>query len=159
MLFDESFWVAVSIIFFVALIFKSIKKSLGAFLASRAFLIENQLRQSIALKKEAEDLLEEHIKLHHNAKQEVEGLLKSAKKEVDHMKEVAEKKMLDAFEAKKVEMLSKIENNEHDFLNQLRLKAVNIAMSVSVATLYENNFEQLNNSIVHKTLNSIKKIV
>lgn len=157
MVFDESFWVAVSIVFFVALIFKSIKKSLGVLFANRVSTIENKLSYSLSLRKEAEDLLEEHKKLHQNAKTEVEELLKSAEKEVAHMKLVAEKKMSDVLAAKKTEMLSKIDNTEHEFLNNLRLKAVKMAMSVSVAALYENNFEQLNNSLMHKTVNSAKR--
>ena len=157
MLFDESFWVAFSIVFFIALVFRSIKKSLGAFFDSRVFAIEHKLGHSLSLKKEAEDLLEEHRRLHQNATKEVEELLKSAEKEVAHMKQVAEKKMLDVFSAKKVEILSKIENTEHEFLNKLRLKAIKIAMSVSVATLYENNFEKLNSSLIHSAINSVKK--
>ena len=157
MVFDESFWVAVSIVFFAVLVFKSIKKSLGVLFANRVSTIEDKLIYSLSLRKEAEDLLEEHEKLHQNAKKEVEELLKSAEKEVAHMKLVSEKKMLDVLAAKKTEMLSKIDNTEHEFLNNLRLKSVKMAMSVSVATLYENNFEQLNNSLIHNTINSINR--
>ena len=157
MLFDENFWVAFSIIFFIILVSKSIKNSLTASFNDRISSIKYKLDHSFSLKKEAEDLLDEHKKLHKNVTKEVEELLKSAEKEVAHMKLMSEKKMLEIFVTKKIEMLSKIENTEQEFLNKLRLKAIKIAISVSVAALYENDFERLNNSLICNAINSVNR--
>ncbi len=155
MLFNESFWVAISIILFMVIIFKYTKTPLDSFFIKRALSIQNKLNEALALKEEAEKLLQDQYLLYQNSTKEAEDLLALSQEEVTHMQKNAEKDLAAKLNFKKIAALEKIHTSEEKLLNKLRMEAMQLAIASSITLLHKHNFDQMNAKLIDTTIESI----
>ena len=154
MQFNESFWVAVATILFIVFIFKYIKGLLDSFFINRAKSIHNRLDEVVALKEEAEKLLQEQISLHKNAGQEAQKLLESATQEIVYLQQSTENNIKEKLALKKASVISRIHTNETKLLTKLRMRALQLAISSSIAVLDQKDFAQVSNKLLQDALES-----
>jgi F-type H+-transporting ATPase subunit b len=155
MMFDESFWVAIAIILFAALIFKSVRNYIKETLEKRSSLIENKISEALSLSEEAEKLLQEQNKLYENSTQEAEELLISAEAEVFYLKDSAEKRLEERLSLQTSIVTNRISNNERKLLTRLRLESVQLAIATSMAILNKTKSNKVSENLLKDSINTI----
>ncbi len=155
MVFDASFWLAISIVIFICLVFKYVKSFILTALLNRIQSIENKFKDIFSISEEAENLLKEYRVLHHSSKEKVKDIIASAELEIKQLKEEAEHEMLMKLSSRTEAILSKIHNNEVKLLSELRLEAVNLAVLIAVEALTSDEGSQQKNQYVKNSIDAI----
>ncbi|MEK6733809.1 MAG: hypothetical protein AABY27_01740 [Pseudomonadota bacterium] len=157
MSFDAEFWVAFSIIFFIALTFKPIKNSIIRILNDKTDSIRQKINEATNLKYEAESLLSEYQNRFRNATNEAKDILKSTEKEIAYMHERAKKELAKKIHYKRLVISTKIKNIESKYLNEYRMKAFSIAIFTTISLLKKKEFKKLNSQIILNSIESVAK--
>ena len=74
MYFDETAWVAIAFLIFIALVWKKASKAITEILDSRALLIENELKEAKSLKEEALEELRKSLQTQKNVSDEADKI-------------------------------------------------------------------------------------
>ena len=155
MLLDETFWVAVSIILILMLIFKYSKSTFKISLANRAINISNQIEKAQSLLAEAEKLLEEQKKLHIQYTLESAHILNSIDEKVIALKHKAEKDFDEKIKHRTAAIKERIINQQNILLNKLRIQAVQIAIKTTAIILQRQENHKVNDQILTDSLNEL----
>lgn len=155
MQFNESFWVALSIILFGIFISRYISKPLRELFVSRAEFISNKLKEAALLKQEANELLKESLESFNDASNVAENLLNLAEQEIICMKKAAERDLLDKLNAKKHSILNKIHANEAKFLTGIRMQAVQLSIESSLEALSKDDIEKVNSKLIKNSMKAV----
>jgi F-type H+-transporting ATPase subunit b len=153
--FDESFFVAFSIVIFFSLSFKYIKKPLSTMLTRKSLDIHNKILESKKLRDEAEDLLLEYKNLHINAVKEVDRLTKQLDKDIELMKQEAQKDLSQKLAIRKELTQEKITHLESYAIGSIRKKALRIALEAVVEIYQLEKFHNNNFANIITTLKTI----
>ncbi len=78
MYFDETAWVAIAFVIFIALVWRKGSKAITGILDSRSLLIENELKEAKSLKEEALEELRKSLQSQKNISNEAEQIIKDA---------------------------------------------------------------------------------
>lgn len=155
MVFNEGFWLAVSIIIFSFLVFKYVRSFVLSALADKILSIDGKFKEILAISEEADSLLKEYRLLHHSSKQKVKDILKSADLEINQLKEEAEQELLIKLKARTQNILNKTHSSEQKVLSELRLEAVNLAIAASVDMLSFGKAEQQQKQLIKNSIDAI----
>ncbi len=155
MILDEHFWVAVSIIIFIALVYKHLKKFLNTSLKARENAIHQKLSEAAALNKAAETLLQEHRLLHQVSEAEAKNILNSAITETAYLKENAEKDLAARIQEKSASMTDRIRYNEAKLLERLRLESLELAIRTTTAILQIHGSKEINSKLLDDSVVAI----
>lgn len=82
---DPTFWTAVAVVLFVALIAKPVGKMASKALDERADKIKAELDEAEKLRNEAQDLLAQYQRKQRDAASEAESIIQHAKEEAERM--------------------------------------------------------------------------
>ena len=155
MVLDASFWLAISIVIFICLVFKYVKSFILTALLNRIQSIESKFKDIFSISEEAENLLKEYRALHHSSKEKVKDIIASAELEIKHLKEEAEREILMKLSSRTEAIINKIHNNEVKLLSELRLEAVNLAVLIAVEVLASDEGNQQKNQYVKNSIDAI----
>jgi F-type H+-transporting ATPase subunit b len=129
-MFDEKFWLAVSFLLVVALVFKSLRAIILTGLDKRAQRIKQELEEVYSLREQAVKTLEEFKLKQKESECEVKKIVENAEKEVERMRSSAQKE-LEFYLSKKTSMvIDRIATNEDRVIRELREGAIENAVSV-----------------------------
>ncbi len=78
-MFDEKFWVGVSFLLFIALMWKPVGAFLGKALDSRSQKIKEELDRAVQLREQAQAILASYQRKHAEAVEEAEKIVEHAK--------------------------------------------------------------------------------
>lgn len=159
MVFNESFWLAVAIVIFVCLVFKYVKSFVLVSLLDRIKSIDDRFKEIFVVSEEASALLKEYRLLHRSSKKKVKDILDSAKLEINQLKEDAEQEALVKLSARNKNILNKIHNNEQKVLSELRLEAIQLAVSTSIDILSSGKASQSKKQLVENSIDAISSQV
>ena len=131
MQFDESAWVAVGFVLFIALVWKQAAKAIGGMLDARAEKISTELEEARQLHAEAKAELEKFKKLKAEAEQEAETILANAKAAAERIRETAAAKAADNIARREAQAKAKITAAENAVVTELRHKAADLALQAA----------------------------
>lgn len=131
MQFDESAWVAVGFVLFIALVWKKAGKAIGGMLDARAEKISTELEEARQLHAEAKAELEKFKKLKAEAEQEAETILANAKAAAERIRETAAAKAADNIARREAQAKAKITAAENAVVTELRHKAADLALQAA----------------------------
>ena len=154
-MFNESFWVAVAIVIFVALVFKRVKAAMDEFLDSRSASIKHRIEEVISLCNEAEKLLQEQRDLHEKSAEVIASSLVATEKEVKQIKDNATKELANKLTQKTSSVMNRIHGDEAKLLIKLRLKAVKLAISTSMIILNSHGSDKVNSNLLDESLDAM----
>lgn len=143
-MFNESFWLALSIVIFACLVFKQVKSFILDVLEKKILSIDNKFKEILAIGEESEALLKDYKALYKSSEKKTKEILSSAELEIEQLKVNARLEISSKLKARTENVLNKIHNNELKTLAEMRVAAVNLAISASVAILAsdkDNNFQ------------------
>ncbi len=131
-------WVSISIILFGFVLYKYARRPFFDMLDSRTDKIKNELEEAERLRIEAQELLAKYQRKHTDAVKEAEQIIADAQKQALEMKTVAEKELKQEMARKERLFSERIKRMEHDAVQQVRDKIIDISIKTSEELLQQN---------------------
>jgi F0F1-type ATP synthase membrane subunit b/b' len=154
-LFDETFWVAVSITLTLVLIVKYSKDPLTHMLNNRSALISNKIAEAMSLLGEAEKLFNEQKNLHKKYLKEAEDIHKSIEAGITLLKQQAEEDFAVKLSNKTFAIENRIVNQQHNLLYKLRLEAATLAIKTTTLILQKQENIEMNAKILDDAVHAV----
>ena len=142
MVFDATFWVAISfIIFFGVLIYLKVPLKINEILNKLIVDIKNELQESERLRKETKLFLDQSQAKLNTASDETKIIMKNAKKDADIMVQQVKDKFNKSAEIKKRLTEEKITQMKEKALKQIKITSIDIAVT-SVEKIIKNTIDK-----------------
>ena len=131
MYFDETAWVAVAFIIFIALVWKKASKAIISILDNRSLIIHNELNEAKSLKEEALEELRKSLQTQKQVSEEAENIIRDAKETARKIQEEAYSKSSDLIKRKEEQAKQKIIALETDAIKNIKKITGNVIIESS----------------------------
>lgn len=132
---DATFWVAVSFVVFVALVYKPLGGAITGALDDKIALIRGEVEEAQRLREEAQATLASYQRQQRDAGKEAEALMAQAKTAAEAHRKASAAALATVLERQEHLMIEKIERAEAAAVQQVRNQAVMLAMTATVKLL------------------------
>lgn len=133
---DATFWALVGLVIFLGLmVYVKVPKMIGKSLDDRATRIRDELEQARRLREEAQQLLAEYQRKRKEAEREAEEIVESARHEAEMLVREAKQKTEEYVARRTALAEQKIGQAERDAVNEVRARAVDIAVEAARSVL------------------------
>ena len=156
MYFDETAWVAVAFIIFIALIWKKASNAIVSILDNRSLLIHNELNEAKSLKEEALEELRKSLQTQKQVSEEAENIIRDAKETAKKIQEEAYSKSSDLIKRKEEQAEQKIIALETDAIKNIKKITGNVIIESSKIYIEDNIDKKENVNLITKSSNEIK---
>jgi F-type H+-transporting ATPase subunit b len=154
--FDETAWVAIAFVIFIALVWRKGSKAISEILDSRSLLIENELKEAKSLKEEALEELRKSLQSQKNISDEAEQIIRDAKDAAKKIREDANVSCSEIVKRREEQAKQKIKALETEAVNNIKKITGSIIME-STRNFIESNLDKNeNDDIINKSSNQIK---
>jgi F-type H+-transporting ATPase subunit b len=154
--FDETAWVAVAFIIFIALIWKKASNAIVSILDNRSLLIHNELNEAKSLKEEALEELRKSLQTQKQVSEEAENIIRDAKETAKKIQEEAYSKSTDLIKRKEEQAKQKIIALETDAIKNIKKITSNVIIESSKIYIEANIDKKENVNLITKSSNEIK---
>lgn len=128
---DPTFWVAVGLFCFLALIAKPVLGFVTKGLDERAEKIKAELDEAERLRNEAQDLLAQYQRKQRDAAKEADAIIAHAKEESERMDREGRAKLAESLERREKLAMERIDLAEQQAIKQVRAHAIEVAVSAA----------------------------
>ena len=156
MYFDETGWVAVAFVIFIALVWRKASKAITGILDSRSLLIENELKEAKSLKEEALEELRKSLQSQKNISNEAEQIIKDAQDAAKKIRDDANVSCSEIIKRREEQAKQKIMALETEAVNNIKKITGSIIIESSKVFIESNLDKKENNNIISKSSNQIK---
>ena len=156
MYFNETAWVAIAFIIFIALVWKKGSKAIMSILDSRSLLIENELNEAKSLKEEALEELRKSLQTQKQVSEEAENIIREAKETAKIIQEEAYTRSLDIVKRKEEQAKQKLNAIEIDAIKNIKKITGNVVIEASKIYIESNINKKENMDLVTKSSDQIK---
>ena len=156
MYFDETAWVAIAFVIFIALVWRKASKAITGILDSRSLLIENELKEAKSLKEEALEELRKSLQSQKNISNEAEQIIKNAQDAAKKIREDANVSCSEIIKRREEQAKQKIMALETEAVNNIKKITGSIIIESSKVFIESNLDKKENNNIISKSSNQIK---
>ena len=156
MYFDETAWVAVAFIIFIALVWKKTSKAIVSILDNRSLLIHNELNEAKSLKEEALEELRKSLQTQKQVSEEAEKIIRDAKDTAKKIQEEAYSKSSDIIKRKEEQANQKINALKTDAIKNIKEITGNVIIESSKIYIEANIDKKENVNLITKSSNEIK---
>ena len=130
-MFDETFWVALAFVIFVAAVYKPVSRKLADALDSRAQKIKLELDEAVRLREEAQALLAGYERRQNEALKEAEDILAHAHEEAERQTRQAGEALDELIRRREVQAVARIARAEEEAVADVRNAAVEQAIAAT----------------------------
>ena len=156
MYFDETAWVAIAFVIFIALVWRKASKAITGILDSRSLLIENELKEAKSLKEEALEELRKSLQSQKNISNEAEQIIKDAQDAAKKIRDDANISCSEIIKRREEQAKQKIMALETEAVNNIKKITGSIIIESSKVFIESNLDKKENNNIISKSSNQIK---
>ena len=156
MYFDETAWVAIAFVIFIALVWRKGSKAITGILDSRSLLIENELKEAKSLKEEALEELRQSLQSQKNISNEAEQIIKDAQDAAKKIRDDAIVSCTEIIKRREEQAKQKIMALETEAVNNIKKITGSIIIESSKVFIESNLDKKENNNIISKSSNQIK---
>lgn len=156
MYFDETAWVAIAFVIFIALVWRKGSKAITGILDSRSLLIENELKEAKSLKEEALEELRKSLQSQKNISNEAEQIIKDAQDAAKKIRDDANVSCSEIIKRREEQAKQKIMALETEAVNNIKKITGSIIIESSKVFIESNLDKKENNNIISKSSNQIK---
>ena len=135
---DPTFWTAVALVLFVALIAKPVSRMASKALDERAEKIKAELDEAERLRNEAQDLLAQYQRKQRDAAKEAESIMEHAKQEAERMDREGREKLKVSLERREKLAMDRIQMAEQHAIERVRARAVDVAIAATGQVLKDS---------------------
>ena len=154
---DATFFALVGLIIFIGIaVYMKVPGMITKALDDRAGAIANQLAEAKNLREEAQRLLGEYQRKRTEAEKEAEEIVAAAKRDADNIAEEARVKTADYVKRREAMAAQKIAQAENDAINDVKSKAVEIAIAASTKLLDGRMDAKIAGDMFKSSLSEIK---
>jgi F-type H+-transporting ATPase subunit b len=154
---DATFWALVAlVIFFGIVIYMKVPAMLGKSLDERANKIKAELDEARRLREESQQLLAEYQRKRKEAEREAGDIVAAAKREASMLVEDAKKKTEEYVARRTALAETKIAQAERDAVNEVRSRAVDIAVEAARKVLADKVDTAAGNELFKSSLEQLK---
>ncbi len=154
---DATFWVAVSIVVFIAAIFKTIKKMYVQTTDKYATGVSRQLAEAKELKSQAETMIKEYREKQKQGAAECERIIQQAKTDAESMREASLRELKATIKIREQQAVDKIGRLESEIMKELRLKTADMAIDATQKILSEILDAHRNATLVDQAIREMPK--
>lgn len=158
-MFNETFWVAVSFVALMIVIFKPVKKALLSALDGRSAQIQKELDDAMRLKEEAEDLLVSYKRKQKEVLEEASLIIEHAEKEVERITAEAHATLEAELNRREALALQKIASYEANVLKDIRNAAVDQAIHAIQKLAADHMGKEVAENLINGSITNISKSV
>ena len=155
MYFDESAWVALGFVIFIAIIWRKVGSALANLLDSRAQKIRDELSEAENLRNEAEAELKKFKALQGEAIEDAKRIVADAHLAADRIRDIAVEKAEESIKRREAQAKAKIAAAEAAVVTELRTKATSLTISASKELLASELDAELGASMIDESLTQI----
>ena len=130
-MFNETFWVALAFVIFVAAVYKPVSRKLADALDSRAQKIKLELDEAVRLREEAQALLAGYERRQNEALKEAEDILAHAHEEAERQTRQAGEALDELIRRREVQAVARIARAEEEAVADVRNAAVEQAIAAT----------------------------
>ena len=152
---DPTFWVAVSLLIFAALVWQPIAKALPKTLDARAARIRAEIEEAEKLRAEAQDLLAQYQRKQREVAGEAEAIVRHAREEANRMTEEGKARLEAALKRREKSALERIRRAEEQALALVRSRAVDLAIEATRALLAARLDETKSNVLIDQAIEEL----
>ena len=156
MYFDETAWVAIAFVIFIALVWRKASRAITGILDSRSLLIENELKEAKSLKEEALEELRKSLQSQKNISNEAEQIIKDAQDAAKKIRDDANVSCTEIIKRREEQAKQKIMALETEAVNNIKKITGSIIIESSKVFIESNLDKKENNNIISKSSNQIK---
>ncbi|WP_159587325.1 F0F1 ATP synthase subunit B [Chelativorans xinjiangense] len=154
---DATFWALIALIIFLAILaYLKVPAMLNGALDKRAERIKNELDEARALREEAQQLLAEYQRKRKEAEQEAEEMVAAAKREAKIIVAEAKTKTEEYVARRTALAEQKIAQAEQDAVNEVRARAVDVAVAAASSILAEKVDGKVSGALFDNSLEEVK---
>ena len=134
---NESAFVAIGFVIFVALAYKKIASAVADMLDQRSAAIRTQLEEAKTLREEAAAELAKYQKLQRDASKEAKNIIANAEAAAERIRQAAEERAKDSVARRGAQANAKIKAAEEALLAELRNRAAVLASEAAATIIAE----------------------
>ncbi|MCT8998601.1 F0F1 ATP synthase subunit B [Chelativorans intermedius] len=154
---DATFWALVALIIFLAILaYLKVPAMVNEALDKRAERIKNELDEARRLREEAQQVLAEYQRKRKEAEQEAKDLVAAAKREAKIIVSEAKAKTEDYVTRRTALAEQKIAQAEQDAVNEVRARAVDVAVAAAGEILASKVDGQVSKALFDDSLKAVK---
>ena len=153
---QETVWVAIAFLIFIALIWKKTSKAVRSILDDRSALIQNELSVAKSLKEEAMEELRKSLQMQKNSSEEFNEIIKEAKEAAKKIKEDADVKSIEIIKRREEQAKQRILAFENEAIKEIKRVSGTVAVE-SAKVFIKNNLDKKENiNLIIQASNEIK---
>lgn len=154
---DATFWALIALIIFLALLaYLKVPGKINGTLDGRADRIRNELEEARKLREEAQQLLAEYQRKRSEAEEEAKDIVAAAKREAKAIVADAKQKTEEYVSRRTTLAEQKIAQAERDAVNEVRSRAVDIAVAAAGNILSDKVDAKTNGELFKSSLEELK---
>ena len=154
--FDETAWVAIAFLIFIALIWKKANKAITDILDTRSLIIKNELKEAKSLKEEALEELRKSLQTQKNISDEAEKIIKEAQEAAKKIQQDTDIKCLEIIQRREQQAKQKIIALETEAINNIKKITGSIIIESSKIFIESNLDKKETSNIITSSTNQIK---
>ena len=154
--FDETAWVAIAFLIFIALVWKKANKAITDILDTRSLIIKNELKEAKLLKEEALEELRKSLQTQKNISDEAEKIIKEAQDAAKKIQQDTDIKCLEIIQRREQQAKQKIIALETAAINNIKKITGSIIIESSKIFIETNLDKKETSNIITSSTNQIK---
>ena len=154
--FDETAWVAIAFLIFIALVWKKANKAITDILDNRSLIIKNELKEAKLLKEEALEELRKSLQTQKNISEEAEKIIKEAQDAAKKIQQDTDIKCLEIIQRREQQAKQKIIALETEAINNIKKITGSIIIESSKIFIESNLDKKETSNIITNSTNQIK---
>ena len=154
--FDETAWVAIAFLIFIALVWKKANKAITDILDTRSLIIKNELKEAKSLKEEALEELRKSLQTQKNISDEAEKIIKEAQDAAKKIRQDTDIKCLEIIQRREQQAKQKIIALETEAINNIKKITGSIIIESSKIFIESNLDKKETSNIITNSTNQIK---
>ncbi len=158
MYFDESAWVALGFVIFIAIIWRKVGSALTKLLDNRAQKIRGELSEAENLRIEAEAELKRLKALQDEAIEDAKRIIADAQVAADRIRETAVEKAKESIKRREGQAKAKIAAAEAAVVTELKTKVTSLAISASKELLASELDAEIGGAMIDDSVTQIAAI-
>ena len=156
---DPQFWVAISFILFIAVIFNPVRKILTSSLDAQIVDIKNKIDEVENLKNEAQIAFDELKERESRVEQEILDLKLKSKKRIAELQDISISKLTDQIEKRKILAENKIEQLVRDTNNSIKNYISSVAIEATRNILLQNLSKDKKSALIEESITEFNSVL
>lgn len=151
------FWVAISFVIFMALLWKKIVAAFTGMLDARTEKIRQELDEAQRLREEAQALLSSYQRRQRDAQKEAEEIVAHAREEAERLARQAAADLEASLKRREAQAVDRIAQMEASAMQEVRTLTVDLAIAASRKLLSENLPQSQQDALVAQAVSELPK--